>query len=1057
MLTFDGRFPQVDVASSLSLEERALLDALGESPVHPVLAEAVGAPAGPRQPHGAPVCHVASWTYGRPYLSLSPPTGSDLTLAGWTQLSEEQVAAVEAARARFAPLAARGDAEMNAFFAALAQPDLDAIVRAATDAIDHTDPVLLYIEDELYTNYDRFNNLLPKSGGKAEDRFLLCRLPGLPAAALSPGVRRFLFCMHMLAIAGLRAEEFNGRQFTPWALRAWFGDKRLQYQGLGAGNESSAATRWPPDIGAQAEALRRMKDRLKETHTVYRWVHGVTFRKEERWRPRDPKARSTLDLPAGVKRHCVVNHGVAAEAFGAHASPVEAYFQEVVRRIARVGDPRLRSEALEALLEAVVRSAMLDLPSHLGMTRGMRDLRHFQDALEEGRFDDVCAAPMADGYCAVFARVEPPGFCAPQPLASILTAVSRRMQFNHWHYMPGHFDAKELATRRHFYNPPSMSDLAEEADLQHPGHGFAHVRYAIRSSAPLRVGGRTYNGMVDIRLMRAVGHPYTDADLLVADRYTEIIRCIAQAVLALKGEGLRAPVITGFDRADYERRYPATEETPKPPAIRSTPSMGAMLREAIRQHGQRGAIVCAETGRRYTLADIARVGRRLGEVSAPGETIAVVCANRVHQAVLIAAGLASGRVVCPLDPTLPRRALDTLLQHVRPAAILTDPQAEALLAGLDGAPAEPVGSDTAGLLIYTSGTTGSPKGVLLTERALGANVTFAIEHFGYDADWTGGCILPFHHTFGAASDLLPVLCVGGCVVVAPGFSANNAGAVATAFAAHSVRSYSAVPIILEALLALRVGLPGTLRFVISGASPLTERTRTRYLERFGHPVVACYGLTETVCFAAASPVPGPEGSGKPGAVGRAAGIDIRVLGPDLQPLPRGDTGEIAVRGESVLSGGYYQHGAARDEPFLDDGWFLTGDMGHLDQDAFLYITGRRKNMIIRGGEKLYLEDLDRCLEEHPAVAEACCVQIPGRFGYERAVAFVVAAPAADGAVSADGTGGGSVLEEAIRAHVRASLGADGGPDELVWVSRIPKSATGKPLRFALRGRFGGAS
>ena len=159
----------------------------------------------------------------------------------------------------------------------------------------------------------------------------------------------------------------------------------------------------------------------------------------------------------------------------------------------------------------------------------------------------------------------------------------------------------------------------------------------------------------------------------------------------------------------------------------------------------------------------------------------------------------------------------------------------------------------------------------------------------------------------------------------------------------------------------------------------------------------------------------------------------------------------------MLSGGYYQHGAARDEPFLDDGWFLTGDMGHLDQDAFLYITGRRKNMIIRGGEKLYLEDLDRCLEEHPAVAEACCVQIPGRFGYERAVAFVVAAPAADGAVSADGTGGGSVLEEAIRAHVRASLGADGGPDELVWVSRIPKSATGKPLRFALRGRFGGAS
>lgn len=104
-------------------------------------------------------------------------------------------------------------------------------------------------------------------------------------------------------------------------------------------------------------------------------------------------------------------------------------------------------------------------------------------------------------------------------------------------------------------------------------------------------------------------------------------------------------------------------------------------------------------------------------------------------------------------------------------------------------------------------------------------------------------------------------------------------------------------------------------------------------------------------------------------------------------------------------------------------------------------------MLIRGGEKLYLEDLDRCLEEHPAVAEACSVQVAGLFGFERAVTFLVAR----GAMAA------SHEDEAIRAHVRERLGPVGVPDELRWTDRIPRSATGKPLRAALRGRCKGAA
>jgi acyl-CoA synthetase (AMP-forming)/AMP-acid ligase II len=298
-----------------------------------------------------------------------------------------------------------------------------------------------------------------------------------------------------------------------------------------------------------------------------------------------------------------------------------------------------------------------------------------------------------------------------------------------------------------------------------------------------------------------------------------------------------------------------------------------------------------------------------------------------------------------------------------------------------------------------------------------------------------------HHTFAIVSDLLPVLCAGGRVVVVPGFHADDAGGLADAFDRHQVQSYSAVPIMLDALLALRVPLPPSLCFAISGAAPLAERTRARYLERHRHPIVPCYGLTESVCFATASPV----GGGRPGSAGKAAGIEIRIVGEDLNPVRAGEPGEIALRGSSVVGSYAGRVGA---DPSFEDGWFLTGDMGRLDGDGYLFITGRRKNMLIRGGEKLYLEDLDRCLEEHPAVAEACAVPIPGLFGFERAVAFLVPEAAGQSGAAAD---------EAILAHVRDRLGPLGVPDAVRWTDRIPRSATGKPLREVLRARHAGAA
>jgi long-chain acyl-CoA synthetase len=531
------------------------------------------------------------------------------------------------------------------------------------------------------------------------------------------------------------------------------------------------------------------------------------------------------------------------------------------------------------------------------------------------------------------------------------------------------------------------------------------------------------------------------------------------AVITLKCYGRRAPVV--LDRARYEERYPpiasrAIPESPRPVG----PAIGAMLRKAMERHAGSAAITCAVTGRTLSFSDLEAIAERLAEATGghPGKRVAVVCGDRMLQALSIVAGLAAGLVVCPLDHAMPPRALEALLRHSAPDVVISDAsakplpdsrpcgvlRAEGLLAGDAQRRALP-DSNAGGLLIYTSGATGHPKGVLLDERQLGANVAFARDHFGYGASaspWTSGCLLPLHHTFAIVSDLLPVLCVGGRVVILPGFTPADAGLLGDAFGRYQVSSFSAVPIVVEALLALSVPLPTSLAFAITGAAPLLERSRARYRERHGHPVIPCYGLTESVCFATASPRCG----GRPGSVGRAAGIAIRIVGEDLLPVRAGEQGEIALRGSSVVSG-YFGEGQGGPEPCFEDGWLLTGDMGRLDEDGYLFVTGRRKNMLIRGGEKLYLEDLDRCLEEHAAIAEACSVQVSGLFGFERAVTFLVAS----------GASGAGRDDEAIRTFVRDRLGPVGVPDELRWTDRIPRSATGKPLRDALRTRCRGAA
>jgi acyl-CoA synthetase (AMP-forming)/AMP-acid ligase II len=429
-----------------------------------------------------------------------------------------------------------------------------------------------------------------------------------------------------------------------------------------------------------------------------------------------------------------------------------------------------------------------------------------------------------------------------------------------------------------------------------------------------------------------------------------------------------------------------------------------------------------------------------------GERITILSESSFQQTIIILACLCNGVIANPLNPALKKNQATEFLNHANPALVLTS-QPSSLPDGVQGrrifsidealakqGHTEKPQRDPArgGLLIYTSGTTGTAKAVLLSTANIQANIDIAARIFGYTPGWTSACLLPLYHTFGLVSDILPLLLSGGKVVVLPPFEMRHAKLVVDGFHTHGVNSYSGPPVVFETFLALKCLLDTRLRFTIAGAAPLHELTRTEYEKCFGHPIIPCYGLTEATCFATIS----PPAAIRPGSAGKPAGIEISVR-DDSRELPPNELGEIALRGLSVV-GEYYRDEGRFSNAFTADGWFLTGDLGRIDDDGYIYITGRKKNMVIRGGEKVYLEDLDRCLMQHPVVADSASVGITESGKPDIAVSFVVPARLQERGRRA------SLVE-----HIRTHLGHTHVPDKIVFVEKIPRSSVGKVQRVEL--------
>jgi acyl-CoA synthetase (AMP-forming)/AMP-acid ligase II len=343
-------------------------------------------------------------------------------------------------------------------------------------------------------------------------------------------------------------------------------------------------------------------------------------------------------------------------------------------------------------------------------------------------------------------------------------------------------------------------------------------------------------------------------------------------------------------------------------------------------------------------------------------------------------------------------------------------------------------ADDHALLMYTSGTTGQPKGVVHSHASLLAGGwTTAVAHALTPQD-RGFCVLPIYHINGLCVTVMGALVSGGSFAMAPRFSASTFW---DQVGQGGVSWFSVVPTIISHLLHGDVGPPDAvrrrLRFGRSASSALAVETQSAFEARFGVPIVETMGLTETAAQILSNPL--PPGVRKVGSPGIAYGNEVRILTSDLAQARTGEEGEIAVRGPNVMRE-YLHNPEATAATFAQD-WLRTGDLGRMDADGYVFVTGRMKELIIKGGENIAPREIDEVLYSHPQVVEAAAfARACTRYG-ERVEAAVALRPGAQMSV------------DDLMALCHERLGAFKSPDVIHLMEELPKGPSGKIQRLKL--------
>ncbi|MCC9596156.1 acyl--CoA ligase [Rubrivivax sp. JA1055] len=501
--------------------------------------------------------------------------------------------------------------------------------------------------------------------------------------------------------------------------------------------------------------------------------------------------------------------------------------------------------------------------------------------------------------------------------------------------------------------------------------------------------------------------------------------------------------------------------------------------EALLRAGAEDAVALAAPGRaplnyRGLRAQIAGTVATLNTLGVGrGDRVAIVLANGPEMASCFVA-CASGVASAPLNPAYRAEEFEFYLSDLRAKALIVErgsaspavAVAERLgvrvldLVVADGAPAGsftlvprdgsaastpaadggPAQPGDVSMVLHTSGTTSRPKIVPLSQANLAASAQHIRDTLQLTPADGGLNVMPLFHIHGLIAGVLAPLAAGSRIFCTPGFDALKFfGWMDEA----APTWYTAVPTMHQAILGrarrnAEVIARHPLRFLRSSSSSMPPQVIRELEEVFGAPLIEAYGMTEATHQMACNPL--PPAVRKPGSVGPAAGPEIAIMDEGGTLLPRGAVGEIVIRGPNVTAG-YESNPKANAEAFTN-GWFRTGDQGTLDADGYVTITGRLKEIINRGGEKISPREIDEILMDHPAVAQVVCFGMPHpKLGEEVAAAVVPRE-------------GQQPSERELQDFVAARVADFKVPRRILFMAEIPKGATGKLQRIGMAAKLG---
>jgi acyl-CoA synthetase (AMP-forming)/AMP-acid ligase II len=488
--------------------------------------------------------------------------------------------------------------------------------------------------------------------------------------------------------------------------------------------------------------------------------------------------------------------------------------------------------------------------------------------------------------------------------------------------------------------------------------------------------------------------------------------------------------------------------------MKAAEKLHQQIASQVQKNPEKTAIIETNTGESISYQDLfTAITRFRSYLGKEPQTILLALPGGILDAIIWLSALTGGHFLIPISPAATEYEYDDLIERHHPTLIITEVQdirfsqhikrlhpgeceeiiknhSDDLFSLVDGR-----------LYLSSSGSTGDPKGMILSLEQIVLTAGYIKESHHITENDRGLTPLPFHHVNAPVVSLMVSMLAGATVIIAPKFSTTNFW--------NWVETYdptwiSIVPTIVAML--LQTEKPdflqdSSVRFVRTASAPLPAINLKRFEERFGLPVIETYGISEAASTITANPV--PPAIHKAGSVGFPIGVQMRICtyGSDIKQIEDvapGSVGEICIKGPNVIT--QYEKGAGKSS--FVDGWFRTGDLGHFDEDGYLFITGRIKEVIIRGGENIAPREIEEILLTYPGIKDAAVVGQPDSIYGEKVVGFVVM-DLVDKEMEKE-------IEKKIKEFAREKLSTLKIPERVYVLSELPKGKTGKIDKQSLK-------